>query len=58
MVSSTPRAQDACTFDPELQSTHSFKEYSFWVAHMGYVVRLNWTQALALLLPSSVAWEH
>lgn len=39
VVSSTPRAQDGCTFDPELQSSQSIEGYSPWVAHTSYEVR-------------------
>lgn len=54
VVNSTLREQDGCIFDPELQNSQHF-EYRLWVVCKGYVVRLSWTQMLALLLPSSVA---
>lgn len=39
MVSSTPRAQDGCTFDLELQSSQSIEGDSLWFAHTSYEVR-------------------
>lgn len=54
VVNSTLREQEGCTFDPELQSSQRFA-YRLWVVCKGYVVRLSWTQMLALLFPSSVA---